>query len=54
MKAGNYQELTLKAITAYKVNPNNAVLTFKAPNDGAEITLENEDTYEFLESIIDG
>ena len=48
VKASNYNDLTVKASSLFKVNPNTAVLTFQEP-DGEKMVLDSEDTYEYIE-----
>ena len=47
VKAKNFEELHLQAASKYKVNPNSAILTFTPPS-GQSLTLDSEDTFEFL------
>ena len=48
LKASNFNELDLKATTAFKANPNSTTLTYNDPN-GDKMLLDNEDTYEYVE-----
>ena len=51
--ASSFEELKRKATSAYRVDENQSVLSFIVPNHHEDwVTLDNKDSYEYLEDLI--
>lgn len=48
VKAASYNELSLKAVNSFKMNPNRITLTYLDVTD-ERVTLDSEDTFEYVE-----
>lgn len=48
VKAANYNELSLKAVNSFKMNPNRITLTYLDITE-EKVTLDSEDTFEYVE-----
>lgn len=52
MKASSFNELCIKTATSFSVNPNTILLRFEEPS-GDKLTLDSEDTYEYMEQLLE-
>ena len=52
IKASNFRELCVKTSNSFGVNPNTMQLKFEDPS-GEKLDLDSEDTYEFIEQLLE-
>ena len=51
VKAGSFNELSVKAASRFGVNPNTMTLKFTDP-DGEEICIDSDDNFEYIEHLV--
>ena len=51
VKAGSFNELSVKAASRFGVNPNTMTLKFTDP-DGEEMCIESDDNFEYIEHLL--
>ena len=51
VKSSSFSELCSKVATSFDVNPNTILLRFEEPS-GDKLTLDSDDTYEYMEQVL--